>query len=94
MKILISIFIASSLLLVTSPAWAERSNDCKWNVPWNKACRKGEIERDNEGGYKQKSYKEEKAKTDDEKMDAGYYNGEYHMHGKKYKRHRYQVISE
>jgi hypothetical protein len=88
MKILITLLVVACFLGTTSTAAA-----FDWNVPWKKD-KQTEIEKDKSGGYSetQRDYKARKRQTQKEKEGAGYYGGEYHHKGQKYKKGEWQFV--
>ncbi len=88
MKTLISLMVAVVFTATSVPAFA-----FDWNVPWEKDDRT-KIEKDKEGGYtqEQSDYKSRRNRTNQEKTDAAYYNGEYHSKGKNFKQGEWQFV--
>jgi len=88
MKILITLLVVACFLGTTSTAAA-----FDWNVPWKKD-KQAEVEKDKSGGYteEQRDYKARKRRTQKEKEGSGYYGGEYHNKGQKYKKGEWQFV--
>jgi hypothetical protein len=93
MKILISFLVALSFALAAAPLDAK---ECKWNLPWNKACRAKRIEKDSTGGYSeaQRDPHARKEKADESKTKSGYYNGTYHNKGRNFRQKEYQFVDD
>lgn len=79
MKKIITILVVLSFLIPASTALARRSKECKWNVPWDKDCRR-------ESNEDIKDYKEHRKEDEKKKTKTGQCRGHWSFHGSECRR--------